>query len=272
MPLSRLLNRVLLLVYLLLQIYNTSISQVKNIGQVFNTVSVPRKTGYTRQSLDQELVNLSNKEEVRALLKANKKLRDVSLTFDVRLSNGVKYYWRVNANGGTDLQDDFLITRSKNIASSRIFKLSDFATLLKDTIVLLDTLKIEMFLKDDAYPPDAFILEYKCGKKIKKFQIPFTNSYLLLPPAIITDCKNVGEIKLYNSLNVYRTITRFRIIFLDEFQKEDLLCFAQYQKIADPDLPFKDLLYRVATYSTRLYGAANLLQLNNWLTSELNDK
>lgn len=239
-------------------------------GPQFTVVHLPRKTGYSKAKLNEEIATANNKELVRKILKL-KNFPPATIIIRIQTDSSHITWWTLNSSSKIDREDDNIILQSRNSTSLKFYRLSDFKNLFKDTLVLLDTLTIELFLHDEDYPEDKFFISYNCkAKKATIEKIPLEEWKLIFTKELFQACPdNFSLTKIYNENNPGRTLGSAYIRFLSEEQKEALLSFASFSKEANPSLKSKDIAFLTATYCSKTIGTPYFPQLTNWLEKNL---
>ncbi|HVF96881.1 MAG TPA: hypothetical protein VM871_06160, partial [Flavisolibacter sp.] len=198
---------------------------------LFQVIHLPRKAGYSKQKLNAELAALTNKEAVKKLLKSKNFPPQTSVVIYINRPSNGSTYWTVNTSLPSDREDSQIILQSRNSTSTRFFALSEFKEFFRDTLAIIDTLQIELFVRDKDYPDENYVLSSFCGKEVQKKKIPFRDGKLIFTKELLSDCKEgVPSITIYNNNNPQRVLTSCKMVFLTTDQQEALLSMADFIK------------------------------------------
>lgn len=235
----------------------------------FVVVSLPAKCNYSKEKLNQEIRLLSSKQQVRQFI-ALKKFPPVPIIIKINdRNNGSAPYWTYNVFQEKEIIDDHVSFESKNIVSVKFYKISDFKTVFKDTLVLLDTIKIELYLHNPAYADDAFVLEDYCGnKKMSNQSIPVDGVYLTILPTMLSQCgKGLSKIRIFNRESSQRTIAFCHLKFLSPDEKQQLHDIYSDLQIQFPTHTAKQLQSLLDSFIRKNYGTVYFPHLTRWLRS-----
>jgi hypothetical protein len=127
-------------------------------------------------------------------------------------------------------------------------------------------MEIELFIREDAYPDDGYILSAQCGKSLRTGPIPWHSGKLFFTKSLIDSCetKPVG-ISITNRSNPGRTLASCKMFFLSPDDKERLLSIANAVVATEPATIDKDVAAVVHGYALNYYGRLSFPQLLNWL-------
>ena len=235
-------------------------------GPMFKVIHLPRKAGYSKEKLNTELASLKDKEAVKKLLRAKNFPAETAIVIQVNRSNNQSGYWTINTSSPTDKEDNRIILQSRDNTATKFFKLSEFKSFFRDTVAIIDTLGIELFIRDEDYPDDQYSLSSTCGKNMQKKKIPLTKGKLIFTNGLITNCKGqLSSIRIYNNSNPDRLLASCKLVFLNPEQQETLLSLAAFTKAEEPGKDVKEIALVLYGYSLNHFGRPHFPQLLNWL-------
>src|ERR1044072_9031548 len=76
--------------------------------------------------------------------------------------------------------DDWAILGTRGIGGIKIFDPLKFGEVLRDTIVIIDTLKVMAAFNDPTFPVKSYKMEYNCGKRLNIVDIQVAGKNVLL--------------------------------------------------------------------------------------------
>ncbi|MCR6718983.1 MAG: hypothetical protein NVV59_01565 [Chitinophagaceae bacterium] len=194
--------------------------QSDSVNPVFTIIHLPRSAGYTKPDLNAEIKSFTKKEEIRNWIKRKKALQELTLILKVANHSSSPIYWTIRGKEKIEKEQNYIAPMSKFTQSAKAFKLSDLNGFFKDTLVLFDTLAIELYLKEKNYPVDQFIISFSCRKKSQSIAIVNDDNKLIFSPNIFEPCAiSEADIRITNKQNPQRNIANCRLIFLGEEQK-----------------------------------------------------
>ncbi len=233
---------------------------------MFQVIHLPRKAGYSKVKLNAELAPLKDKEAVKKLFRSKNFPLQTSIVLYVNRANNQSAYWTINTSSPNDKEDNRIILQSRDNTTTKFFKLSEFRNFFKDTLVIIDTLAIELFIRDEDYPDDQYVLSSVCGKTNQKKKIAFDKGKLIFSKMLVNDCKEqLSLIALYNNNNPDRVLASCKLNFLATDQKEMLLSMANFIKVEEPGKNVKDIALLLYGYSLHHFGRFHFPQLLSWL-------
>lgn len=217
---------------------------------------------YTKSQLSAELAQVKTRKQALDIIRAKTKS---SGTITIAVSQGGNtYYWYPLMDGKIrDNEDDHILLQSRNSSSANFYQLSDFKALFRDTLVLLDTLSIKLYLHNERYPDDKFVVLPRCNNTpVTPVPIPLADSRLLIVPGLVSGC---NEISMINLENPDRTLAACRLRFLDKTQQQDLSGLAQDIREDQPALTTKETAAILENFIRLKYGAVYFPQLIQFL-------
>lgn len=224
-------------------------------GAMFQVIHLPRKAGYSKQKLNTELAALKSKDAVKKLLKSKNFPAQTSIVIYINRPANGSAYWTLNTSSPTDREDSQIILQSRGGTATKFYTLGEFKDFFKDSLALIDTLQLELFIRDEAYPDNRYVLSSFCGKTAGKKKIPFEEGKLIFTPSLLSDCKDaIPSISIYNENNSQRILASCRLAFLTAEQKETLLSMAVFIKDADPEKDAKEIALQLWGYALHRYG------------------
>ena len=235
----------------------------------FTVVHLPRKLNYDKAKLNEELSTATSKEAVRKILRV-KNFRAALIIIQIQ-QDSLARTWTINTGSKTEADHDNIILQSRGSSTTRFYKISDFKNFFRDTLVLFDTLTIELYIHDEDYPDDQYYLAYTCGTKtLSRQKIPFDNFKLVFSKALLMGCADKPiEAGIYNYKTPDRMLASGKIAFLTEEQKEALLDIAGFYKKQNPSYTTKELANQVTSYCSKNFGTPFFPQLIEWLQGNL---
>jgi len=237
---------------------------------VFTVVHLPRKVGYNKKKLNTEIASATNKEAVKKILKL-KNFPAATIIIQIQKDEDHSSWWTINTTTKYDREEDNIILQSRNSTSTKFYKLSGFKSLFKDTLALLDTLSIELFIHDEDYPDDQYLISYTC-KTQSPFEekIPLLGWKLIVAPDILKNCnEKIATVKIINNNNPSRILASCNLTFFSQEQKDAILALAFFYRNSHPESKIKDIANFIASYSSKEFGTPFFPQLIEWLTKNL---
>jgi hypothetical protein len=257
---------VLLLIWVVALCSCFSVVSAQTASRIFQIIHLPRKAGYSKEKLNSELAALKDKEAVKKLIRYKNFPSETILVLQVNRPGNLATYWTINTSAPSDQEDKRIILQSRDNNSTRFYKLSAFKTFFKDTVAILDTLAIDLFIREDAYPDDGYILSAQCGRSLHTRTIPWQNGKLFFTKNLIDSCeKQPLAISINNRSNPGRTLASCKLVFLSRDDKERLLSIASAVVATEPATIDKDVAAIVHGYALNYYGRLSFSQLLNWL-------
>ena len=251
------------LLHLLLLISIPVLLHAQSNGKpLFRVLRMFGEFSYSKTQLSAELAAAKNRKEALDIIRSKKKSLG---TITIAVSQGANtYYWYPLMDGKIqETEDDHIVLQSRNSTSLNFYQLSDFKTLFRDTLVLLDTLSVKLYLHNDNYPDDKFVILSRCnnGPDITT-PIPISGERLLIIPGLVRDCRDISIINLENP---DRTLAVCRLRFLTNTEKDDLLGLAKDIQQDQPAMPTKEKAALLENYIQMKYGAVYFPQLVQFL-------
>jgi hypothetical protein len=223
---------------------------------LFKVVSMLGDFNINKTQLNAALASATSKEVVKKIIR-EKKLTAGTIVIKVIPPAGDFYYWPLGL-GRAD-EDDHIVLQSRTSTSLNFYQLVDFKTLFKDTLVLLDTLSITMYLHDDDYPDNNFVVIDRCNKVAPRPKaIPLCGDKLLIVSGLIEDC---NEIFIFNTSNNDRELAHCWMRFLNQNDKEQLQKLSRDLQADQPTLKLNEKAMALDGYIRLKYGTVYFPQL-----------
>lgn len=247
-----LLNR-LLLCTLFYQL-SSSHTQAQSTDTVFKVLSLPAKLNYSKEALDKEIARATSKAQVRRII-LSKKFAPARIVLLVQPPQGNPPLWTLNIGNGTEIFDDQIDIMSRHPVFTTFYRLDDFQRLFKDTLLLLDTLRITMQIKDPAYPPDQYMLQQQCGIQASTRAFPYNGTELYLGPQLASLCDTgFTDIHIFHASRPDRYLAGCQLRFLDPEERKELEMVARGIKAAYPRMDIQDLTLVLDSFTYKNYG------------------
>ena len=200
------------------------------------------------------------------MLRAKNFPAETAVVIQVNRVNNQSAYWTINTSSPTDKEDNRIILQSRDNTTTKFFKLSEFKSFFKDTVAIIDTLGIELFIRDEDYPDDQYSLSSACGKNVQKKKIPLYQGKLIFAKELINNCKGeLSSITIYNNNNPERRLASCKLTFLTPEQQEALQSMAAFTKTEEPAKDVKEIALILYAYSLNHFGRLHFPLLLNWL-------
>jgi hypothetical protein len=240
--------------------------------QKFYVVSLPAIIKYDKKQLNLELSALTAPEAVLALIRS-KNFPAAKLLIGIQKDSLISIPWTIptTKTAGT-VNPNRIVLQSKDIPVSRITDPADFKKLLRDTLVIIDSLVLELAIHDDDFPPTLYQLQSACVTGTRKnfsTVLPYRDGQLIFLPQSVAGCNGVADIKLLNKESEERTLASCRLIFLNREQKETLLSWAAFVKASYPSKSLKAIAESASDYVSNNLGHLPFDQLVEWLQNNL---
>jgi hypothetical protein len=225
---------------------------------------LPKKAGLSKATLNKELQSAHDREDVRKVLR---KMNLSSFLIIIEVQNNDQTLWWTLHGSDTKTEPAGVVLQSRNITSLRLYKLSDFKNIFRDTLVLLDTLALELYTHDPSYPDDQFCFLYSCGDKPESLAaIPLSKNKLVISNDLFASCPHGPlPVRLISKANPDRIIASSHLLFLDADEKDALRGMADWYRQNFPGSQVKEIAGFVAAYSQTSFGSLYFPQLTAWL-------
>lgn len=236
----------------------------------FIVVKMAAKLKYSKDQLNRELLGLSSKDEVKKLLKA-RQLDNGRIVFKLSKTEKDYVWWTVNLANNLDIEDDHIVLQTRNVFTSKFYKLDDFKALFRDTLVLLDTLAVSLFIHNSSYPDDAYQAKINCGASTMALKaIPLKSNLLLFTPQLLTHCEQApSAVAIVNTANPDRTLASCKLLFLQPEDLEELEAMGRELMAMQPDISSKEISANLSSYISKHYGNVYLPQFTAWIKRTL---
>jgi hypothetical protein len=239
--------------------------------QMYKVVSLPRKTGYTKETLNSAIASLKGKNEVLKVIRTRIQTpQNVTVVIRVKkvTNNDTTYaWWTLNLNNNREREGDWVVLQSRSNETTRIYSLDDLADSFSDTLLVIDTLRFESYVQDAAFNPDRYYVLYSCDavKAVQKVAVPSTNHTVYFTKNLIKGCSNVADIKLYNEAEPDKALASSCLVFADDDIKSTLLQVAQSLREEHPRFDTHNIARYLAGFVKSNYGEVSYQRLENWL-------
>lgn len=236
----------------------------------FTVVKMADKLKYSKDQLNKELQGISSKDQVKKLLKA-KQLTDGRIVFKCNKSESDYTWWTVNLAKNLDIEDDHIVLQTRNVFTSKFYKLDDFKSLFRDSLVLVDTLAISLYIHNTDYPDDAYLAKISCGTAaVLSQRIPLKGNLILFTPQLVAACEQTPvSIAIVNTSNPERTLAACKLVFLQTEDLAELEAMGAELMVMQPGISHKEISANLSSYIHKHYGNVYLPQLNAWITRTL---
>lgn len=258
--------------------------QAQKTEPIFQVVHLPRKTEYSKEKLNEEISKAKDKEAVRRILRL-KNFPSAQIILQVTNKDNKLSWWTINTTTSYEREDQDVILQSKTahivlaggtVADStvvipKVQYPGDFNTIFKDTLLLVDTLLINLQLQNDDYPRDGYQFNYACSNgKIGREKIPVNDRKMMIAPGLFESCKeNYQAFSLYNKKHPSERLAYCITRFLTSEEKETILSMvACYQKI-NPAADMKKTAAFASAYMATQSASPFYPQLLQWLKKNL---
>lgn len=240
----------------------------QQIIPVFTIYSVPPNIEPAKLKLNDDIKSATTKDEVKKILKA--KIANFK-TGRILVIYNRNQWFTIYPDMKQEVTKDIIVTQTKGIEKINIDYKSDFRKLFKDTLVILDTLSLKVFLQDeDNYINTNYYFNYICGnskKEIRSFIPVKDDKKLLICHDIFNSCKtNRISIKLYNKADEYQILGDCLLVFLTKEEKEELKQVAQ-QFLNEGNMDVQKAAENVCSFINTYYGTVQ----QNAVTELLNN-
>ena len=241
--------------------------------QKFYIISLPAIIHYDKNRLNLELATLTEPEAVLTLIRS-KNFPAAKLLVGIQKDSLTSIPWTIpTTKAGTAVNPNRIVLQSKDIPVSRVTDPADFKKLLRDTLVIIDSLALELAIHDDDFPPALYQLQSACvagaGKSFSTL-LPYRDEQLIFLPKSVASCNDgMVNIKLINKESQERVLASCRIIFLNREQKETLLNWAAFIKASYPSKSNKEIAESASEYVSNNFGHLPFDLLVEWLQTNL---
>lgn len=261
---SRDYNNIWFLIAIMIMIPGLVFSQQKTYPS-YKVVSLPQKLNYNKESLNAELSVARSKDEARKIID-RKKFSQARIVFKISKSQNEYTWWTINTATKVEKEDEHIILQSRNSGTSKMYKLSDFKTLFKDTLVLLDTLTTYLFIHDPAYPDDRYQASITCDGSTWLLNIPFVDGKLIFSRQLLSLCKDGSAgVTIVNANQPTREIASCRLVYLPDDAIHELEDLAENIRSDYPPADAKTMVANLEAYIRINFGTVFHPQLVEWL-------
>jgi hypothetical protein len=239
------------------------------LGQVnkqptFKVIELPNKLNYDPAQLDRDIGSFTTKEQVKQFLRL-KNFGDAEILFLIHQPPNADIHWRINI--GTNLDKEIIIVlQSKNLELEQINTESDFRRFFKDTLILLDPLKMDLYLNDTTFPVNQYFISYSSsqGKKTIK-PIPFHNNQLIFTADLLKESNNGnGNVVIFNKKAPEKALSTTYLRFATPKEEETLNKIAQHYRQQNKNITEKEIADILSKYAEAAFGRVYYPQLKQY--------
>jgi hypothetical protein len=236
----------------------------------FSLIFLSNEIKYDAKSLYNEIKMAKSLEEVKTLVQ--KKITDNKGRIMVMYkSEGLYFRWeRTFGKNAVESTEEWIVLGRRDIGQLKVSSPEEFAEVLYDTIVVLDTLKVMAGFNSQQFPVKNYSLRYSCNNKINTAAIPVirNNELLITRDALLSCTDKYPSVTLFNRSSDSITLCNF-IIFLPSTELlSELLSIARGLK-RNPSLDKLDIPPLMESYISGKYGNCSYGQINHWLSKQL---
>ena len=230
----------------------------------FTVLWLSRKAAVDKATLNEKLKTARSRAEVTRLLTDNlKDSRDV--TARILEKNGQGHQWWVFNNGGPAPQGGKLATLSTRGSSDEaVYRRYQFREVFRDTLAVIDTLKIVVDLRDASYPVGKYHLVLANAAQ-SPVPVANENELYIIPAVSGGAAGSYQKVTLRNAADPTRNLGGGWLLFLDEAAKDELKTLLQTlrrDQVTDPS----DLTDYAQDYLRQTYGGRVLrTNLYRWV-------
>lgn len=267
MPHNQFLINIILAISLLL-VSNQAVfcqSQV-DPKTVYSLSFLPRKAGGDVVALEKELASAKSRDAVRNIIFKQRLNPCCEVVILETTATKRQVWWFINLGKKTESFSDFTVLRSKSITQATVSRVAAFKEIIKDTLLLLDTLSIAIKLRDAGYSDSAFVLEKTCNGKTSTATAPVGDeNSLLFYPAMVSCESGYEQITLVNNFNRERKLATAIITSLNPEQEALIKAIAADCLKRNPNSNAEDFEDFINEVMCTKVGVPQRKALHTWL-------
>jgi len=236
-----------------------------NGTQIYTVSFLPRKAHYDPDTLTKELSRASTREQARKII-ISKQFIACKLILLEHKPGRPLVWWFINTGDNTESFKDFTVLRSKGLSTLMVTRLGDFREIIHDTLLLLDTLRLEVHLQEPGYRDADFILEFACDTQPEASSSSIAGrTTLSLYPGMVKCSTAYTKFVLRNKYNPGRKLTTAMLTVLDPEKEAVARTLVLDYRKANPTLQ-NDILEEFAeNVMIVLYGTPPRGSVHQWL-------
>ena len=207
--------------------------------QTFTILSIRRKATIDKTALNEKLKGARSRAEVsKILLNHLGGTRDAVVRILERKGKDSYLWWTFDNSNSKQSGSQLTVmgTRALN-DDETIYKRYQFREIFRDTLVVIDTLKLKLALRDVTYPADQYYLQL--NNTADRRSIPVLNGRELCFTTLVLDgtIGHYRKVSLHNEADTARTLSSGYLLCVDDSFKEELeslIRALRLDKITDP--------------------------------------
>jgi hypothetical protein len=236
----------------------------------FVVSTLPARTKYNKANLNQEISVLTSKEAIRKFFVHDKKFSITNFVVRIEEPKGNFRWWYLDDNPKREREGDkTIVSQSKALEKAEVNSVSDFRIFFKDTLVLLDSLALDLYLQDKNYPNNQFAISFSCDQRNIQQNLIQDKAKLWVTPSLFSTCSSIGKTRFFNRANPTRELAIVQLSFLTPEQKEMLCDVAYSYREAYPASNLKEITAYTASFCAMVLGRTYYPQLMKLLASKL---
>jgi hypothetical protein len=232
----------------------------------FIVASLPGKLKYSKKLLNKEIAKATSSNQVRKII-LSKHFTAARIVVIVLRSGKSTALWTLQTQSPKEITVSYMDYISRGNALTKFNNLGDFKRFFTDTLVLLDTLRIDLNIPDPGYTPGQYQLSIHCGGR--EFTRPFPNkeNQLYLNEQLIAVCEpRYASLMIFHASNPDHILANCRVRFLNLEAKTELEAVARGIKAAYPAMETKHINLMLESFIFKNYGRPYFPQLADWTT------
>jgi hypothetical protein len=292
--------RILLLYFLIICQYSVAFAQAsKNVR--YKIVQLPATISNSKpgikQTLNSKIANVSDKAKVFQILNDSLKgYKNLPVKIREQLSESSFMYYAYfissptesfsKHNGFTDTKAGHYagytnqgsnifvdIKGSRTVQTEKIYTKIQLKQYFSDTIVIIDTLQVNVIPRDFNYRHDGYFLltQEANAKKISLYSKDNYSVMICRNDFANFDSSGYIGCNLFNEADAGKAITGFKLRFLNEDEKvflRDMALLLKEENAADPEYNDQWIAEHIAAYIKASWGNAKVSNIIAWLKKQ----
>ena len=239
--------------------------------QQFSIIHLPAKYGIDKSLLNASLAKMKTQKDVLTLLRSNPKLSNAQLVIRIT-KNNQNSWWKINFEKAQQKNGEWVVMQSKNVSTGRITKLRDIKLIFTDTLVVIDSLQIDLLIQDANHQLNGYYFTYNSGTDTVTYKSPFVsdrNGRILLKKALFESCSDllIPNTQLRNNVGNQR-LSNGVIRFLSNDEKEELVALFQELRSMISGISETEAVNYLMGYIKENYGTADYRNLIDQLINK----
>lgn len=224
---------------------------------------------FSKEALNTELLRVDNIREALKVISKHKELNGVPVTLKVRYANGDRTWVPLNANGAVGKESKWIVELSKAVSSATFKNLTDIRNYFRDTIVVIDSLRVFFQLSDNRFAPKGFTAQTGCDVATAVSASPPSDKFFMQKPTT-NSCNNGAYFVIVkNEKTGERALAKSVVYFLDGGDHQELAQLLAAARADEPEASAAALTGYLSAYIESKYGHIMYSTLLGWVSERL---